>query len=98
MGWTPSWHPRIARLLRRGLHRPDLGLSIVYSNPTVAQLSEVLTAQRKESPDDDSLLMELMVSTFRSLPQQIENPESLPVARRSINEPVAGVLTGSTGT
>lgn len=89
---------RLVRLLRRGLQRPDLGLSTIYSNPTVAQLSEVLSAQREEAQDDENLLMEPMLRTFRALVEKIEKPEPLPVGRRISNEPVTAVLTGSTGT
>lgn len=91
---------RLVRLLRRGLYRPDLGLPTIYSNPTVAQLSEALSAQREEAQDGDHLLIEPVLSTFRALIEQIEKPEPRPVERQNNlgNDPVTAVLTGSTGT
>jgi thioester reductase-like protein/aryl carrier-like protein len=88
---------QILRRLRRGLHRPDLGLSTIYSNPSVAQLSTAITAQEGE-PDknDDALLMQPMFSTYRSLLEQIPKPKLLEKVYQ--DTPVTAVLTGSTGT
>lgn len=89
---------RLIRLLRRGLHRPDLGLSTIYSNPTVDQLSMALLAQRDEQKDNDASLVKPFLSTYRGLIEQIPKPEIVHAGTKPSGEPVTAVLTGSTGT
>lgn len=89
---------RLIRLLRRGLHRSNLGLSTIYSNPTVAQLSTALLAQRDEPKDDDALLIKPLLSTYCALIEQIPKPKDAHFGRRPSGIPVTAVLTGSTGT
>lgn len=87
---------QILRRLRRGLHRADIALSTIYSNPSVVQLSTAITAHEGE-PDknDDDLLMQPIFDTYRALIQQIPKPK-LPVNVYKV--PITVVLTGSTGT
>lgn len=88
---------QILRLLRRGLHRPDIGLSTIYSNPSVAQLSTAIAAQEGESDkNDDDSLMQPMFDTYRALIEQIPKPELLGGVYK--DAPITAVLTGSTGT
>lgn len=88
---------QILRLMRRGLHRSDLGLSTIYSNPSVDQLSNAVTAQHNElEKNSDALLMQPMLDTYRALLAQIPSP-GLP-SQESKAAPVAAMLTGSTGT
>lgn len=88
---------QILRRLRRGLHRPDLGLSTIYSNPSVAQLSTAIAAQEGESDkNNDDLLMQPMFNTYRALIEQIPKPK-LP-GNVSNDAPITALLTGSTGT
>ncbi|KUI66302.1 Linear gramicidin synthase subunit D [Cytospora mali] len=89
---------RLIRLLRRGLHRPDLGLSTIYSNPTVTQLSTALLAEKDEHKDGDALLMKPLLSTYRALIEQIPKPDNVHAAGKPRGVPVTAVLTGSTGT
>lgn len=88
---------QILRLLRRGLHRFDLGLSTIYSNPTISQLSAAISAQEDEPGNDgDALLMEPMLKTYRALVEKIPKPNA--VGNSRTDEPVTAILTGSTGT
>lgn len=88
---------QILRLLRRGLHRPDIGLSTIYSNPSVAQLSTAIVTQEGDSDkNDDDLLMQPMFDTYRALIEQIPKPK-LP-GNVYKDAPITAVLTGSTGT
>lgn len=89
---------RLIRLLRRGLHRPDLGLSTIYSNPTVDQLSTALLAQKDERRDDDASLMKSLLSTYRALIEQMPKPKNVHAVSKPRGVPVTAVLTGSTGT
>lgn len=94
---------QILRRLRRGLHRPDLALSTIYSNPSVAQLSKAITTQKDGGPggtDGDALLVKPIFDTYRALVEQIPKPEA-PSASGGADRsaaPVTAVLTGSTGT
>ncbi|ROW10094.1 hypothetical protein VMCG_02037 [Cytospora schulzeri] len=89
---------RLIRLLRRGLHRPDLGLSTIYSNPSVDQLSTALLAQRDERKDDDALLMKPWLDTYRALIEQIPKPKDIHAVQKPSGASVTALLTGSTGT
>lgn len=88
---------QILRLMRRGLHRSDLGLSTIYSNPSVAQLSKAVTTRDDESEKNgDALLMQPMLNTYRTLLSQIPRPELIGTANKT--SPATAILTGSTGT
>lgn len=90
---------RLIRILRRGLHRPDLGLSTIYSNPTVAQLSTALFNQGGVQEESDALLMAPLLGTHRALIEQIPKSKPLEVGTLTIkDEPATALLTGSTGT
>lgn len=89
---------QLARALRRGLHRPDLGLSTIYNNPTLSKLTAAILAQ-KDGGNDDRDLMEPLLKTYRELILQIPKPEHLRAAKEQTpSGPVNVVLTGSTGT
>ncbi|ROW16995.1 hypothetical protein VPNG_01418 [Cytospora leucostoma] len=89
---------RLLRLLRRALHRPDLGLSTIYSNPTVEQLGAALFAKRDEPLDNEASLIKPLLSTYRALIEQIPKPEDALDNRGPSGIPVSALLTGSTGT
>lgn len=94
---------QILRRLRRGLHRPDLALSTIYSNPSVNQLSRAITTQKEDGggTDSDALLLKPIYDTYRALVEQIPKPPAAlgGVDRdRDRDTPVTAVLTGSTGT
>ncbi|ROW08291.1 hypothetical protein VMCG_03193 [Cytospora schulzeri] len=89
---------QLLRMLRRGLHRPDLALSTIYSNPTVSQLQEAITARCHNPPGaKDELSIEPLFKTYNELIQQIPKPTA-PAHRASQNKPLTILLTGSTGT
>lgn len=91
---------QILRRLRRGLHRSDLALSTIYSNPSVAQLSRAITTQRDDAgTDSDALLMQPIYDTYRAFVEQIPKPRgALGGVDSDRDAPVTAVLTGSTGT
>lgn len=84
---------QLTRALRRGLHRPGLGLSTIYQNPSIEQLVAVLVTQSNESNDAD--LMEPLLTTYRELVHQIPEPQA--AGSSGGKKPVNVVLTGSTG-
>lgn len=89
---------QILRLLRRGLYRSDLGLSTLYSNPTISQLSAAILSVQDDDPgsDGDALLLEPMLKTYSALIEQIPKPAAVGNGRK--DEPITAILTGSTGT
>lgn len=88
---------QILRKLRRGLHRVDLGLSTIYANPTISQLSSAISSNEDDTGGDDAaMIMESMWKTYRGLIEQISRPES--IAEQRHQEPIRVILTGSTGT
>lgn len=91
---------QLLRMLRRGLHRPDLALSTIYSNPTVLQLQEAIKSGFQHTPGaKDELSVEPLFKTYSELIQQIPKPTVLaPPHRASQSEPMTILLTGSTGT
>lgn len=91
---------QILRRLRRGLHRSDLALSTIYSNPSVAQLSKAINTQKDDSggADSDALLVQPIFDTYRALVEQIPKPETSSGGAEQGAAPVTAVLTGSTGT
>lgn len=89
---------QLLRVLRRGLHRPDLGLSTIYSNPTIPQLQAATTSGRSVAKDEDSLLMEPLLKTYSEAIQQIQKPEAPRAEFMAHYRQVTAVLTGSTGT
>ncbi|KAK6952390.1 hypothetical protein Daesc_006926 [Daldinia eschscholtzii] len=84
---------QLTRALRRALHRPGLGLSTVYQNPTIPQLASALLDQ-SSTPNDRDLVGSLL-ATYRELIQRIPVSESI---ASSTAEPIDVILTGSTGT
>lgn len=87
---------QLVRTLRCGLHMPDLGLSTIYSNPTVDQLSTSVLGQGDKAKKSDALLMEPMLHAHRALIEQIPKPADL--GTTGMSNPLTVVLTGSTGT
>lgn len=89
---------RLIRILRRGLQLPDLGLTTIYSNPTVSQLQAAITSGQDPSKDSDAMLIEPFLKTNSGLIQQIQKPTSPPAGQGARGGPVTVVLTGSTPT
>ncbi|KAK7743245.1 putative NRPS-like protein biosynthetic cluster [Cytospora paraplurivora] len=89
---------QLLRKLRRGLHRPDLGLSTIYSNPTLSQLQDAITSRFEDTPSaKEGLSIEPLFKTYSELIQQIPKPTAAtPADRASQNEPLTIILTGST--
>ncbi|KAI0119729.1 hypothetical protein F4814DRAFT_447546 [Daldinia grandis] len=87
-------HPTISDAWRwRALHRPVIGLSMVYKNPTIPQL--ILALLDKSSTPNDHDLMGSLLATYRELVQQIPVPKS---TVSSHTDPVDMFSTGSTST
>lgn len=97
---------QLIRILRRGLHRPDLGLSTIYSNPTVSQLQAAITSgpEWDAHEDSDAKLMEPFLKTYSELIQHLRGEPEASASANSRHEasvrdgPTTVVLTGSTGT
>ncbi|KAI3392706.1 hypothetical protein diail_5263 [Diaporthe ilicicola] len=92
---------QLTRVLRRGLHRPEIGLPTVYRNPTVSQLTSAILAGIEDGPkDDDRAIMDSLLSTYRGIIDQIPQPETPSSKSEShVDEkPTTIILTGSTGT
>lgn len=89
---------QLLRILRRGLQRPDLGLSTIYSNPTVSQLQAAITSRNSVSKDDDLQLMQPLLKSYSETIQQIQKPRSPRAEFENPDKQVTAVLTGSTGT
>lgn len=88
---------RLTRALRRALHRPHLGLSTIYQNPTTSELAAALTTAEEGAKKDDRYMMDQMLLEYQQLVQKIPVPE--PSAASTETEgPVDVILTGSTGT
>ncbi|KAK8043526.1 NRPS-like protein biosynthetic cluster [Apiospora rasikravindrae] len=88
---------RLTRALRRALHRPHLGLSTIYQNPTVTELATAATTAQDGSGKDDRDVMESLLATYRQLVHEIPVPEASPVNTKEKSS-VDVILTGSTGT
>ncbi|SPQ27494.1 2d27d111-a7df-4dfd-b53e-66ee884047f0 [Thermothielavioides terrestris] len=85
---------QLARALRRGLYRPDLGIPTVYQNPTVRQLAAAVVSQKKNKEgqangnssapskeDPDREIMLPLLSTYRALVQQIPARTNINIAQ-----------------
>jgi nucleoside-diphosphate-sugar epimerase/aryl carrier-like protein len=95
---------QILRRLRRCLHRSDLALSTIYSNPSVLQLSKAIITQREddfETADGDASLMQPILSTYKALVEHIPKPKASfdtgGAADSDAKATTAVLLTGSTG-
>lgn len=86
---------QLTRALRRGLHRPDLGLSTIYNNPTVSKLTATILAQYDKDNDQD--LMEPLLKTYKELIYRIPTPRHHEAPKQTETSAVDVVLTGSTG-
>lgn len=86
---------RLTRALRRTLQSPDLGLSTIYQNPTIEQLTARIISSNDDAEDPDRDIMELLLSTYTALIEKIPTPPSL---GGPIRRPFDVLLTGSTGT
>lgn len=91
---------QLVRVLRRGLHLPELGLSTIYSNPTVPQLRAAITSENHDGHrQDDATLMQSLLGTYDEAIQQIPKPKPLGAGFGTHgNEPLTAILTDSTGT
>ncbi|KEY72788.1 hypothetical protein S7711_09507 [Stachybotrys chartarum IBT 7711] len=80
----------ITRALRRALRQPTLGLSTIYKNPTIKELSAVILGYYDDSDNEE--YMASLLSTYVGLVKQI------PVSRGPTpDRPADVLLTGSTG-
>lgn len=90
---------QLLRTLRRGLRRPDLALSTIYSNPTTPRLQEAIMSGRQSDPNvQDASLMAPLFKTYSELIRQIPKPVTPGLGDASDKEQVTVILTGSTGT
>lgn len=93
---------QLTRVLRRGLHRPEIGLPTIYRNPTVSQLTSAIlatTENGQEDSDDDRAVMDSLLDTYRGAIDQIPKPQTSSRPDRPVeNNPITVILTGSTGT
>jgi thioester reductase-like protein len=88
---------RLTRALRRGLYQPDLAMSTVYQNPSVAQITAAVMNSNDTVVDHGQTMTQLL-STYRALIQQIPVASSTKPAPKELSTPVNVILTGSTGT
>lgn len=84
---------QITRALRCGLRRPELALSTIYRNPTVAQLTAAISTQKDASDERD--MMTSLLNTYQGLIRQIAPPKASDFKQ---GEAIDVILTGSTGT
>lgn len=89
---------QLLRVLRRGFQRPDLGLSTIYSNPTVTQLQAAITSGSSVAKDDDLQLMQPLLETYGDTIRQIKKPQRPRAEFKNPDKQMTAVLTGSTGT
>ncbi|KAK6821156.1 acetyl-CoA synthetase-like protein [Apiospora arundinis] len=90
---------QLTRALRRALHRPQLGLSTIYQNPTISELAEAVTATQDDSKHDDRGMMKPLLATYRQLIKEIPVPNKGSLSSLGSREtPHDVLLTGSTGT
>lgn len=66
---------QLTRALRCGLYRLDLGISTVYQNPTVPQLTTAVI-QNKDTLKEDRDVIAPLLSTYRTLIHQIPPTKS----------------------
>ncbi|KAK4114682.1 acetyl-CoA synthetase-like protein [Canariomyces notabilis] len=88
---------RLTRALRRGLYQPDLAMSTVYQNPSVAQITAAVMNSNDAVVDHGQTMTQLL-STYRALIQQIPVASSTKPSPKELSTPVNVILTGSTGT
>lgn len=90
---------QLLRALRRGLRRPDLGLSTIYANPTISRLQEAIMSGRQTRPSvQDASLMAPLLKTYSELIRQIPRPVTPALVHTSRKKQRTVILTGSTGT
>ncbi|GAW24606.1 hypothetical protein ANO14919_141970 [Xylariales sp. No.14919] len=88
---------RIVRTLRRDLGASHLALSTLYQNASIARLTTAILTHK--SRQNDSSLMQSLLSTYSGLLQQIKPARSDDAHASSTGAAATGViLTGSTGT
>lgn len=88
---------QLVRSLRRSFHRPNLGLSTVYQNPTVPQLAAAILEEQGEGQDERQA-METLLTTYRGLIHKIPTPQNAGNRSNELAGPCNVILTGSTGT
>lgn len=89
---------QLLRILRRGFQRPDLGLSTIYSNPTVIQLQAAIISGNSVAKDGDFQLMQPLLETYGEIIRQIRKPQCPRAGFKDPDKQMTAVLTGSTGT
>lgn len=88
---------QLVRALRRNLHRPDFALSMIYQNPTVPQLANVIHNGQTEGQDAHKT-MENYLATYRMLLQEYSTSSNQNTGHALASGPINILLTGSTGT
>jgi thioester reductase-like protein len=86
----------ITRTLRRSLGRSNFALSIMYQNPSIAQLTTAVIAPTEDQDDDD--IMKPLLSTYQGLIRQIGSPNPQTDSPSQNSGTIDVMLTGSTGT
>ncbi|KAK8061977.1 hypothetical protein PG994_008343 [Apiospora phragmitis] len=89
---------RLTRALRRALHRPHLGLSTIYQNPTVSELATAVMTAKDGTERDERNIMESLLATYRQLIHEIPVPDLSSPPHTQKDTPIDVILTGSTGT
>lgn len=88
---------QLLRALRRSLQRPDLALSTIYQNSTVAQLAENI-CKGQDGGQNERKVMEDLLVTYKQLIQDLPVSSALETGTTTASAPVSILLTGSTGT
>lgn len=92
---------QLLRTLKRGLRRPDLALSTIYSNPTVPQLQDAIMSGCQPAQTwsaQDASLMEPLLKRYSELIRQNPKPVTPALVHAPAKDTTTVVLTGSTGT
>jgi hypothetical protein len=79
------------RALQKGFRRADLGLSTIYRNPTISQLTAAIAAVQDNEKNDRGI-MKPVLATYNELTNQIPVPTV--ISRQE--SPGDIILTGST--
>ncbi|KAI0203260.1 putative NRPS-like enzyme [Astrocystis sublimbata] len=88
---------RLLRIIRAALGRPELALSAIYQNATSLQLANSAIAGKETESDVEQITQQLL-STYRTIIQQIPKSGNASQRRAPGEEPADVLLTGTTGT
>ncbi|KAF7884733.1 uncharacterized protein EAF02_005069 [Botrytis sinoallii] len=94
---------QLIRNLRRALNKPDLAISILYTNPSIAQLLQSIIAMSKDESNTNTVnasnrrhKIEETLQKYVQLVDRISSKHAFGEKSSPVNEHVV-VLTGSTG-